>query len=129
MNAIAHGVDIVEVSRIREMIAAHPRRFVARVFTEHESARSAGRRRAEHLAARFAAKEAVMKALGTGLSDGIAWTDIEVVSLPTGAPSVRLHGRAAEIASDRGIDDWLISLSHIETVALASVIALKTKCG
>ena len=124
MNAIAHGVDIVEISRIREMLAEHPDRFVERVFTEHESARSAGKRRAEHLAARFAAKEAVMKALGTGLADGISWTEIEVVSLPTGEPTLRLTGRAAAIAKRRGISAWLISLSHVELMAIASVIGL-----
>ncbi|MBL9001902.1 MAG: holo-ACP synthase [Phycisphaerae bacterium] len=124
MHTIAHGVDIVEVARIRAMLKAHPRRFVARVFTEHESARSAGRRRAEHLAARFAAKEAVMKALGTGLTGGIAWTEIEVVTLPSGAPSLRLSGRAAEIARGLGIRAWLVSLSHVESLAMASVIGI-----
>lgn len=124
MHAIAHGVDIIEVARVRDMLADHPQRFVERVFTEHEAARSTGKRRAEHLAARFAAKEAVMKALATGLTAGIAWTEIEVVSLPSGAPTVRLTGRAAAIAQQQGITAWLISLSHIEAIAMASVIGV-----
>lgn len=126
MRTIAHGVDLVRVLRIAEMLRDHPERFLERCFTPNERgyALSMPKRTSEHLAARFAAKEAVMKALGTGLSDGIAWTDIEVVRDVSGQPRIALHGRAAQIAAERGISDWLVSLSHNEEQAMASVIAL-----
>lgn len=126
MKTIAHGVDIVRVMRIAEMLRDHGDRFVERCFTPGEAgyARSMPRRSAEHFAARFAAKEAVMKALGTGLADGIRWTDIEVVREPSGAPRVELVGRALEIARSMGITRWLISLSHSDDAAIASVIAV-----
>ncbi|MFM9994389.1 MAG: holo-ACP synthase [Phycisphaerales bacterium] len=125
MNTIAHGIDLVEVARIARMLAEHGESFLDRCFTPgerryaHESAR-----RDEHLAARFAAKEATLKALGTGWRSGIAWTDVEVISEASGAPTLVLHGRAAEIARERGISGWLVSLSHTEHHAAASVIAL-----
>lgn len=125
MNAVAHGIDAVEVARIAQMRAEHGDRFMARCFTAAEAAYAeSSRRRDEHLAARFAAKEAVLKALGTGWRSGIAWTDVEVVALPSGAPEIRLGGRAAEIAAEQRIDRWLVSLTHTEQMALASVIGL-----
>lgn len=125
MNAIAHGIDIIEVARIARMRAEHGDHFMARCFTPGEAAYAEpSRRRDEHLAARFAAKEAVFKALGTGWRSGIAWTDVEVVSLASGAPEIRLHGRAAQIGAERGIDRWLVSLSHTAEVATASVIGV-----
>jgi holo-[acyl-carrier protein] synthase len=97
---------------------------VERVFTEGEVAHSKGRRNAaQHLAARFACKEAVMKALGTGLSSGIAWRDIEIVTLASGKPVVRLSGAAATIAAARGLSNWEISLSHTKEIAAAVAIA------
>lgn len=122
---VGHGVDLVEVARIRAMVEEHGQRFLDRCFTPGEQAYNAeSRRRFEHLAARFAAKEATLKALGTGLTGGIAWTDIEVVSSATGAPGLVLRGAAAAAAGARGASSWLISLSHTETHAMASVIAL-----
>jgi holo-[acyl-carrier protein] synthase len=82
-----------------------------------------GKRQSERLAARFAAKEAVLKALGTGMSAGIAWTDIEVRMLASGAPTIVLAGGAAAIAAERRISVWHVSLSHAGGLALASVIA------
>lgn len=121
---LGHGVDLVEVARIQASIDRHGERFLDRVFTAAEQAYAAGsKRRVEHLAARFAAKEAALKALGTGWRSGIAWTDVEVVSEPSGAPTLRITGRAAEIAAERSITAWHISLSHTERQALASVIA------
>ena len=79
--------------------------------------------RAEFLAVRFAAKEAVLKALGTGWSNGIAWTDIEVVAEPTRTPQVRLYGRAAEIANEQSIETWMVSLSRTPTFASATAMA------
>jgi holo-[acyl-carrier protein] synthase len=126
MQVIGHGIDLVEVSRIGEMMGRHPERFLERVFTEGEAAYCCGsaKRRDEHLAARFAAKEAVLKALGTGWSEGIAWTEVEVVRLATGEPTVQLSGRAAERAAAIGVRGWKISISHTGTHAMASVIAL-----
>lgn len=125
MSVIAHGVDLVEVSRVAQIRARHAERFLARVFTAEERDYALASRRAdERLAARFAAKEAVMKALGTGLAEGIRWTDVEVTRDNSGRPGIALHGRAATIASARGIDRWLLSLSHVRTIAMASAIAL-----
>lgn len=125
MGVVAHGIDLVEVARIGAMVDRHGERFLSRVFTEGERAYSEGKaRRDEHLAARFAAKEAVLKALGCGWSRGVAWTDVEVTRKPTGEPGVALHGKAAEIAVERGIGSWLISLSHGAGVAHASAVAL-----
>src|SRR3982751_182540 len=99
MRIVGHGIDLVEVSRIAEMLERHGERFLSRVFTPGEALHSEGRRgRAEHLAGRFAAKEAVLKALGTGWAEGVAWTDIEVCAEPSGAPRLSLTGRAAELA-------------------------------
>ncbi len=126
-RVIAHGVDLVEVERIKRSLEEHGKRFVERCFTKNEaeycqSARTP--RDVERFAARFAAKEAALKSLGTGWADGIAWTDVEVVLAPSGAPSVRLAGRAQELAQELGIAEMLISLSHTGTHAMASVIAV-----
>jgi holo-[acyl-carrier protein] synthase len=125
MRLVGHGVDIVEVSRIAALRAEHGDRFLDRCFTRAELAYAQPNRRVdEHLAARFAAKEAVLKTLGTGLTGGIAWTDIEVTRDPHGSPGIRLTGRADEIARQRGVDAWSISMSHCEAYAVASVIAV-----
>ncbi|MCC6676565.1 MAG: holo-ACP synthase [Phycisphaerales bacterium] len=124
MRIIGHGVDIISVPRIAASIENGGESFLARVFCQGELAYARGRgRQTEHLAARFAAKEAVMKALGTGWRDGIAWSDIEVVLLPSGAPTIQLRGKAAETATVLGITAWSISLSHTAEFAVASVIA------
>jgi holo-[acyl-carrier protein] synthase len=122
---LAHGIDIVEVPRIARMLEEHGERFLDRCFTAAERAYClAGKRRDEHLAARFAAKEAVLKALGTGWKDGIAWTDVEIVRDQSGAPSVRLHGAAARSAAELGIGAWSVSLSHTGAYAVASAIGV-----
>jgi holo-[acyl-carrier protein] synthase len=124
MAIVSHGVDLVEVERIASLLDEHGQRFLDRCFTAAEQAYAQdNRRRAEHLAGRFAAKEAVLKALGTGLSDGIAWTDVEVVRLDSGKPTIRLHARALEIASELGIERWHLSISHTAGHAMASVVA------
>ena len=123
MRSLSHGVDLVEVSRIRDMLDRHADRFLERVFTKDEAAYAADhQRRPEHLAARFAAKEAVLKALGTGWRTGIAWTDVEVVATAA-APEVRLHNEAARVAASRGITRWSLSISHAAGLAMASAIA------
>jgi len=125
-GVLGHGVDIVEIERIARALADHPERFPQRVCTVAERAYCdlAPRRRAERYAARFAVKEAVLKALGTGWTDGIAWTDMEVLRLASGEPRLLLSGRAAEIAAERGIGRWLVSMSHSGTYAIGSALAL-----
>lgn len=119
-----HGVDIVEIARISEMLQSHGDRFIARCFTPGEAAYCGnGPTRVERFAARFAAKEATLKALGTGWRDGIAWTEIEVAPEPSGRPMLRVTGEAARIAAGLGIATWHVSLSHSKSHAIASVIA------
>jgi holo-[acyl-carrier protein] synthase len=127
MPIVGHGIDIVDVQRLRRLIERHGERFLGRCFTADEVAyaRRRPQRFAEHLAARFAAKEAVMKVLGTGLRHGIGWCDIEVVRLPSGQPTLRLEGQALEIARQRGIARWHLSLSHVTSHATASAIGLR----
>ena len=125
MAIVGHGVDLIETQRIERVRAAHGQRFLDRCFSPVEQAHCLGRRRAaEHLAGRFAAKEAILKALGTGLAEGIAWPEAEVRPDPaSGAPRVMLHGRCAAVAAERGIARWWVSISHQRTHAMASAIA------
>jgi holo-[acyl-carrier protein] synthase len=125
MRIIGHGIDLVEVSRIERMVEKFGDRFLERVFTEIEVAHSRGRKRhAEHLAGRFAAKEAVLKTLGTGWAQGIGWRDVEVDTQPTGRPFLRLAGHAARLAKSNGITEWHLSITHTDGHAMASVIAV-----
>ena len=126
MPILEHGIDLVDTARIQHLLETHGERFLERCFTAEERAYCDAnpKRRVEHLAGRFAAKEAILKVLGTGWSGGIGWTDAEVVRLPSGKPTVRLHGRCAEVAAELGITQWRISLSHIESHAMASAIGL-----
>lgn len=125
MNIIAHGIDMVDCARLQKSIDEHGERFLHRVFTEFELGYCVGRKREiEHLAGRFAVKEAVLKVLGTGWRDGIAWTDIEVRNEPSGAPTVHLTGKCAEVADKLGLSKILISISHIDTHAIASAIGV-----
>jgi holo-[acyl-carrier protein] synthase len=117
------GVDISEVDRIREAMARHGQRFIERVFTPAEIAYcNRHRDRAERFAGRFAAKEAAMKALGTGWSRGVRWVDIEVTRLPTGRPTLSLHGAAREIGEQLGMRRASLSITHSGNTALAQVI-------
>lgn len=121
---LGHGIDLAEVERVRRSVERFGDRFLERVFTEAERAYAGdGPRRDEHLAARFAAKEAVFKALGTGWAQGVGWTDIEVAREASGKPVLALHGRAHEIAESMGVRTWHVSLTHTGTMAMASVIA------
>jgi len=124
MPLLGHGIDIVETSRIRKLVEEHGDHFLNRVFTPMEQRYCAAnsKRYFEHLAGRFAAKEAVLKVLGTGWRGGIAWTDIEIRPDPSGQPKVDLSGETQRIASELGITQWHISISHIETHATASAI-------
>lgn len=120
---VGTGVDITEVARIRQVLERHGERFLQRVFTQEEIRYCAGKvNMAERLAARFAAKEAGMKAIGTGLRGGITWKDTEVVRYPGQRPQLVFHGRAAEIASALGCKRTHLSLSHTAEQAIAHVI-------
>ncbi len=125
MAIVGHGVDLTPVERIARLRERHGEHFLIRVFTsaEREFCESRPRRVDEHLAARFAVKEATLKALGTGLRGGIRWTDVSVRREASGKPEVRLDGRAAEIATTLGIRSWFVSISHAGGSAIASVIA------
>lgn len=125
MRIVGHGIDLVETARIARMVEDHGERFLHRCFTESERAYCGqGTRGLESLAGRFAVKEAVFKALGSGWRGGIAWTDAEVVRLPSGEPTLRLHGKCKDLAAMRGIDQWWISISHVKSHAMASAIAV-----
>jgi holo-[acyl-carrier protein] synthase len=125
MRIIGHGVDLVRIDRIEEMVRDHAERFLERCFTVGELGYCLGRKRqGEHLAARFAAKEAVLKAMGKGLADGMTWTEVEVVRSASGVPEVVLSGRAAVVAREMGIARVLVSLSHTDDHAMASAIAV-----
>jgi holo-[acyl-carrier protein] synthase len=120
---IGIGTDLVEVDRFRAVIGRTPG-VVERVFCEDERAYAARKADpAPYLAARFAAKEAVMKALGPGIG-GLAMRDIEVVRAEHGEPAVRLHAAAAELAAERGVTRWLLTLSHTDGMAQAIAVAL-----
>ncbi|HEX8523391.1 MAG TPA: holo-ACP synthase [Tepidisphaeraceae bacterium] len=127
MPILGHGIDIVETSRVRKLVEAHGEHFLNRVFTAAEQAYCAKSkaRYYEHLAGRFAAKEAVLKVLGTGWRGGIAWTDIEVTKEVSGQPRIVLSGECERIAREIGISRWHISISHIETHATASAIGMR----
>jgi holo-[acyl-carrier protein] synthase len=124
---IGHGIDIIETDRIRRSVGEHGDRFLERVYTpaEREYCARSQKRYFEHLAGRFAAKEAVLKVLGTGWRGGIAWTDIDIVSHASGQPQVVLSGECLKIATKLGITAWHVSISHIETHATASAIGLR----
>lgn len=116
---------MVDCARLAESLQRFGEKFLRRVFTPAERDYCLGRKNStQHLAGRFAAKEAVLKVLGTGWRDGIAWTDIEIRNLPSGQPVVHLSGKCREIADELGLSSILISISHIETHAVASAIGV-----
>jgi holo-[acyl-carrier protein] synthase len=120
---VGTGIDIAEVRRIREAIARHGQRFLQRIFTEGEIQYCESKaNRVERYAARFAAKEAGMKAIGTGWNHGVRWRDIEVARKPGGRPTLLLHGKAAEFAARLGAVNIALSLTHTAEQAMAQVI-------
>ena len=120
---VGTGVDIAEVARIRAAVDRFGERFLKRVFTPAEVRYCVSKiNAAERLAARFAAKEAGMKAIGTGLRHGVTWQDVEVVRLPGQRPQLRFSGKAAEFADALGCKRTHLSLSHTEEQAIAHVI-------
>jgi holo-[acyl-carrier protein] synthase len=120
---VGTGIDIAEVPRIRETIQRFGVRFLHRVFTEAEIRYCESKaNRFERYAARFAAKEAGMKALGTGWNHGVRWRDVEVSRIPGGRPALRFHGKAAEFAAKLGATNIALSLTHTPEQAMAQVI-------
>jgi holo-[acyl-carrier protein] synthase len=125
-GAIAVGIDVIEIARIQRTLNDFGERFLRKVYTERERDRYAGR--IAELAARFAAKEATSKALGTGIR-GIRWSEMEVLSNRRGKPVLILHGSAAARAALLGLTAFDVSLTHSRTEAIAIVIALRTSSG
>jgi holo-[acyl-carrier protein] synthase len=124
MGVIGVGVDIVEVERIERAITRWGEAFVRRVYTAREVERSAARFVVgPRLAARFAAKEAVMKALGVGWRE-LSWQEIEIANDPDGRPVVHLHGAARRIAAERGVREVLLGISHTHEHAVANAVAI-----
>ncbi len=120
---VGSGIDLVEIARIQQSLERFGQRFLDRVYTAAEQAYCMRKRNAaESLAARFAAKEAGAKALGTGISRGVNWLEIEVVREPGGRPSLHFHGRAAEIAAQLGVAHAALSITHTATLSMANVI-------
>jgi len=125
MGIIAHGIDLVDCPRIEQMIERHGERFVRRVFTAAEQAYAeANKNDVEKLAGRFAAKEAILKLMGTGWRGKIAWTDIEITNNAAGQPEVALSGEVKRIAEELGIGHISISITHTANFAIASAVAL-----
>jgi holo-[acyl-carrier protein] synthase len=120
---VGTGIDIAEVPRIEASIARFGDRFLRRIFTEAEIRYCESKaNRVERYAARFAAKEAAMKAIGTGWNHGVAWRDVEVSRQPGGRPTIAFHGKAAEFAAKLGAVHVALSLSHTKEYAIAQVI-------
>lgn len=119
---VAVGIDIIEVDRVRKVYDHHGERFLRRVFTDMEIRQCRGK--VTRLAGRFAAKEAISKALGTGLH-GVAWREMEVVQLRSGRPTVRLHGNAAERANLLGLNAFDVSIADLQMFSIAIAVAIQ----
>ena len=124
-DVLGIGADIVECLRIAQMIERHAELFINRVYTPGEIAYCQNRKQAtQHYAGRWAAKEAVLKALGTGWTKGISWRDIEILNEPGGKPLVRLHDGARQVAVGLGVGEILVSISHCRSHAMAYAMAI-----
>ncbi len=120
---VGSGIDLVEIARIQQSMDRFGPRFLDRVYTAAEQAYCARKRKsAESFAARFAAKEAGAKALGTGISHGVNWLEIEVVREPSGRPTLVFHGRAAQFAARLGVRHTALSITHTSDLSMASVL-------
>ena len=120
---VGTGIDITETARIEQALERHGQRFARRIYTPEEIAYCEQfKSKAERYAARFAAKEAAFKALGTGWRDGVRWLDVEVGHQPSGKPELRLMGRAEELARGLGVERMALSLSHSDRYVVAQVI-------
>lgn len=123
---VAVGIDIIEVDRVQKVFAHHGERFLRRVFTELEVRQCRGK--IARLAGRFAAKEAISKALGTGLH-GVAWREMEVVQIRSGRPTVRLHGNAKRRAEQLGLSAFDVSMADLKAFSIAIAVAIQTSPG
>ena len=125
MEIVAHGIDLVDCPRIEKMVAQHGQRFTDRVFTAAEQSYAKKNKNSiEKYAGRFAAKEAVLKLMGTGWRGKIAWTDIEIINNSVGQPEVTLTGEVKKIAERLGISHISVSITHTANFAIASAVAL-----
>ena len=125
MEIVAHGIDLVDFPRIGQMVERHGERFMNRIFTPAEQAYAeSNKNKTEKLAGRFAAKEAILKLLGTGWRGKIAWTDIEVINNRAGQPQVTISGEVEKIAGKLGIKHISVSITHTANFAIASAVAL-----
>ncbi len=125
MTILFHGIDLVDCRRIEKVVKRHGQTFLDRVFTSAEQEYCNRHRWAtERLAGRFAVKEAVLKLIGTGWRNGIAWTDVETINDPAGKPVVELHGVVAQLADEMGVRQVSVSITHAADLAVASAIAL-----
>lgn len=128
LNVVGVGTDIIECLRIAQMIERHGELFINRVYTDYEIRYCQRRKQAtQHFAGRWAAKEAILKALGTGWRRGISWRDVEVRNEPSGKPVVGLRGGAREVVEQLGIREMLVSISHCRSHAMAYALALGTE--
>ena len=118
---LSSGIDLIEIKRIKKALERHGERFLNRIYTEAEIKQSQGN--APELAARFAAKEAASKALGTGIGP-ISWQEVETINDFSGKPQIYLQGRAARIAEELGYTTWSVSLTHTRDMAAAVVVCL-----
>jgi len=118
---LATGVDLIEIARIEEVVSRHGKHYLERIYTPAELEQCG--RRAESLAGRFAAKEAVAKALGSGIGD-VSWKEIEVLGDEQNAPVLTLHGSARQKAKERGLETWSVSISHSQSHSVAFVVAI-----
>jgi holo-[acyl-carrier protein] synthase len=125
MNILGIGTDITECLRIAQMIERHGELFIERVYTANEIQYCSNRKQAtQHYAGRWAAKEAVLKAIGTGWRRGISWRDVEVRNLHGGRPIIVMHGGVRDVAEEMGVGQMLISISHCRSHATAYAIAV-----
>ena len=130
METVAHGIDLVDFPRIEDMLSRHGERFLDRVFTPAEQSYArTNKNGTEKLAGRFAAKEAILKLMGTGWRGKIAWTDIEIINSPTGQPEVTLSGEVKKIAARLGIKQISVSITHTANFAIASAVAITENNG
>jgi holo-[acyl-carrier protein] synthase len=118
---LATGVDLIEIARIEEVVSRHGKHYLERIYTPAELEQCG--RRAESLAGRFAAKEAVAKALGCGIGD-VQWKEIEVLGDEQNAPGLTLHGSALQKAKEFGLETWSVSISHSQSHSVAFAVAI-----
>ena len=124
VNILGHGVDVVDIAQLGRWVDDPRDPLLPRCFVQEELDEvDRGPNRLQHLAGRFAAKEAVLKALGTGFGAGVGFSDVIVHREPGYSPRVQLRGGAAQLAEEHGIAEWRLSISHTDTIAMASVIA------